>query len=226
MKKLTTVLLIALSFAFAMPASAAWTPAPLDVQIVTATSTATLTATGAVTLAAGAPASSQRWITALSMTDALPSTGTVAVAVISGGSTNTIATLTNGTAWAVSAGWLVSADTLRLTRYGATNLPSVALTFYASPVVTNITLYAGDQWQICGAHPSSGLTPAATTNTVALSASYYGGASDTLATFTNASAAYLTTSPAWLSLFDSVTLTATRLTNSPSLRIVRQRWID
>lgn len=224
MKKSIAVLLTAI---FACAAYAGWVADPLDVRLNTSPVITSLSVTGAVTLASGASASSQRWIVALSMDNASPSTGTVAVALISGASTNTIATLTNGTAWSVSTGWISPADSIRLTRAnGTTNLPAVALSHYASPVATNITARGGDQWQICGARPASALQPAATTNTVTLAASYYGGATETLATFTNGAAAYLPSVSVWLSYFDGVALTATRVTNSPTFRIPRLRWID
>lgn len=224
MKKSIAVLLTAL---VVCAARAGWVADPLDVRLNTSPVITSLSVTGDVTLASGAAASSQRWIVALSMDDASPSTGTVAVALISGASTNTIATLTNGTAWSVSTGWISASQTIRLTRgNGATNLPTVALLHYASPVATNITARGGDQWQICGARPASALQPVATTNTVALAASYYGGATETLATWTNGAAAYLPSVPVWLSYFDGLALTATRVTNSPSFRIPRLRWID
>lgn len=226
MKKTFTALLV-VALLIVITARAGWVAAPLDVQVITPTLSETVTATGTVSVAA-LPAATQRYIISVSSGAILPAapdhTATLVRISQDGATTNTYA-FTNGAATASAGVWADVADTVTLTlSESVTNLPVIAYTYIASPTVTNITCYAGDQWQLCGARPSSAILPAGATNT--LSVNYTGGASETLATFGNGGAAYLPAVPVWLSLFDTVTLTAVRCTNSPSFRIPRLRWID
>lgn len=228
MKKLTFQLLATvISFALCLTAWAGWEPARLDVSISTPVVTGTVTATGDVTVVA-LPTGTERFaMTVLAGAVLPPATNNTATFVrISedGGTTNTCV-FTNGAASASVQAWWSASDAITLAlSESVTNFPVVTYSYIGSPAVTNITAMAGDEWQIVGARPMSDILPDATTG--ALSATYSGWDAEQLASFTNGAAAYLPETPARLSLFDGLTLTGTRCTNSPAFRIMRLRWID
>ena len=230
MKKTFSVFLIfsvISALSFALNARAGWTPDPLDVQVLTPVATATVASTGTVTVVSVIP-DDARYAISLSAGTILPSSTNETATftrISSGGATTNTYAFTNGAASSSAGVWFETNDTITVTLSGTvTNLPVLTYTYIGSPATTNVTCMAGDQWLISGARPSSAILPTGATNT--LSASYTGGAAESLATFTNGGAAYLPATPVWLSLFDSVTLSLSRCTNSPSFRVMRQRWID
>lgn len=224
MKK-TLALITVLSLALALSSVAGWIADPMDVSLPTPTLSATVQATGSVTSVA-IPAATQRYVISVSAGPILPAaSGNTATLrrIASGGAVTNAYVFTNGAASASAGVWLDPADTFALElSESVTNLPVVTYLYIASPATTNYTCYAGDQWQICGARPASAILPEGATNVFGVS--YVGGASEPLAAFTNGSPAYLPSVPVWLSLFDSVTLAAHRVTNSPTFRITRLRW--
>lgn len=207
------------------PARADWLTVPLSPVYTPPVHSAALSSTGTVTLLPAAAASTQRWLLSAATVSVTPSTGTVAIAVISGDVTNTLATLTNGTPQTLAyANWLAPDDTLALTLAdGATNANSVTIAFYPSPVTTNIAwLSYGDAWKVYGLQTLTAPLPAAETNGLALTATYSYSSASAIATFTNV-AAWSPTAALWLIPSDRLDLTATRVTNRVPLRGITER---
>lgn len=158
------------------------------------------------------------------------STNTVTLALVNSdaSATNNLATLASGQTAALSAEWAETTDTLLLTRSaGVTNLPTVTLSHYPSPVTTNLaTLSAADAWKLHGLAALADPQPAADTNGLSLTATYAAAPSAaTLAGLTNAATAYAPSSPLWLFSADVLSVTATRVTNAVPLRGILERQL-
>lgn len=158
---------------------------------------------------------------------ATTNTATLAIVSADDSATNTLAALTDGQTASLSAEWAETTDTLMLTlSAGVTNLPSVTLGHYPSPVTTNLAvLSAADAWKLHGLSALADPQPAAETNGLALTATYAAAPSAyALATLTNA-ASYAPSAPLWLFSADVLAVTATRVTNAVPLRGILERQL-
>ena len=158
-----------------------------------------------------------------------PDTNTVAVTTItaSGATTNTY-TLSRLAASTNFAGYRVThADTVSITlASGVTNLPALAFARIPSPISVTRTLLPHEHWRIYGARPASTIASDAAGPTLAASYAYAvaSGAASPTASFTNNAAASVLSTAIWLSPGDAITATVTGATNSPTLRLMLERF--
>lgn len=224
MKKV--LLHVTLLVAMLLTASAGWVPAPLDIPIPTDVAILSISSTGSVTSAAAPAAGTQRLALSWSAGSILPAapTNTLTVTVICGSVTNEYA-FTNGSPAQAAGCWINPSDTVSLSLSATvTNLPTATLAYIASPATVTRTLLPHERWRYWGARRCSAILPAATTNTIAVSASYAYGETSALATLTNGCP--ISTASSYLSLLpgDNITLTATQVTNSPTVRLHVERF--
>jgi hypothetical protein len=156
-----------------------------------------------------------------------PDTQTVAVVIISGdgATTNTYTLSIAAASTNVPTGyWVESNATITVTRSASvTNLP--ALTFYRlpSPATYTRTLLPHEHWRLWGARPASTILPAGTTLGVAYTYGL-GGTATTANSFVSGAVPTVLTSYVWLSPGDTITLTSAQVTNSPSVKIMAERY--
>jgi hypothetical protein len=198
---------------------AGWIPSPVSLQIPTPAETQSFSATGAVTVLSAPAANTQRYSLRWAAGEIKPAltTNTLTVTVITGAETNSYA-FTNGAAAAASSGWLTeSSEISAALSDGVTNLPAVTLTYIASPVTVTRILAPHERWKLYGLRRSGDILSTSETNTVTVTALPAYGEASTLGSFTNGAVAVTLSSALSLWPGDTLSLTATQVTNSPTV---------
>jgi hypothetical protein len=225
MKRFSICLLLLIS---ALPAVAGWEALPVDVTVSTVAADSTVATTGTVT-EISAPASGASWfVSAISVSGMLPAdlTATATVSIVQGEVTNEYALAgSNTTSDAVNM-LVSSADAITATlNDGATNLPSIVFSSFAFPATSTVLLTGSDNRKLHAARLKTGLLPVS--GSVDVSGAYAGtGTTESMATLTNASACVYDSSPLWLTPLDSIVVSVSGATNSPTVRIITEKWVD
>lgn len=221
MKKKTA---IALTLLCALSALAGWIPQPLDVALPSTNCLLSVAATGTVTDVAAPASGTQRLGLTWSCGQIKPGgpDETVTVAV-----DGTEYVFTNGSPAQASAdGWIGDAAVITVTLAASvTNLPAVRLAYIPSPLTVTRALLPHERWRCWGARPASPILPAATSNAIAVSASYaYAAGPGALYSLTNGAAPALETAALRFLPADTLTVTGARVTNSPVIRLELERF--
>ena len=157
-----------------------------------------------------------------------PDTNIVTVTIIqdSGATTNSYA-LTNGTPVASAGLFVVPGDSITATRSGSvTNLPTLTMHRIESPAVATRLITGNGHWNLYGARLASAVSPGGPDTSVAVSLQYAGGATASYASFTNGAAGITSDVPLRLLPLDTVVVTVSGATNSPTVRVLREAWQD
>lgn len=158
----------------------------------------------------------------------LPDTNTVAVTLITeSGATTNAYSLSNGASTAGAGVWVTEDDSITVTLSDTvTNLPAITMSRIDSPVTKTYLLTGNAHWNLYGARPGSALVPGGTGTSVSVSINYAGGETVAYASFTNGAAGVTSDAPTRLIPRDAVTVTAKGVTNSPTVRVLREAWQD
>jgi hypothetical protein len=225
MKRFTICLLLLIS---ALPAVAVWEAFPVDVAVSTVSADSTVATTGTVT-EISAPASGNSWfVSAVSVSGMLPAdlTATATVAIVQGEVTNEYVLAGSNTTSAAVNLPVTDTDTITATlNEGATNLPSILFSRFAFPATSTVLLTGSDNRKLHAARLKTGLLPVS--GSVDVSGVYVGtGTTESMATLTNASDCVYDSAPLWLTPLDSIVVSVSGATNSPTVRIITEKWVD